>query len=195
MQKVVLLFPGVGYHTDKPLLFYGRKLAQAYGYETVIHVSYGGFKSGINGNLEKMREAFESALSQAEEIFRKECKKNGLDHKTIFDGDNEILVISKSIGTAVAAAFQQKHGFTGKNIYFTPVRQSFQFMQPQSGIVFHGTADPWAQTQDIREGCEKLHLPLYITQEANHSMETGDCLKDLQIMQEIMEHCNEYLGS
>ena len=28
MQKVVLLFPGVGYHTDKPLLFYGRKLAQ-----------------------------------------------------------------------------------------------------------------------------------------------------------------------
>ena len=176
MQKVVLLFPGVGYHTDKPLLFYGRKLAQDYGYETVIHISYGGFKSGIKGNLEKMREAFESALSQAEEIFRKECKKNGLDHKTIFDGDNEILVISKSIGTAVAAAFQQKHGFTGKNIYFTPVRQSFQFMQPQSGIVFHGTADPWAQTQDIREGCEKLHLPLYITQEANHSMETGDCL-------------------
>ena len=195
MQKVVLLFPGVGYHTDKPLLFYGRKLAQDYGYETVIHVSYGGFKSGIKGNLEKMREAFESALSQAEEIFRKECKKNGLDHKTIFDGDNEILVISKSIGTAVAAAFQQNHGFTGKNIYFTPVRQSFQVMQPQSGIVFHGTADPWAQTQDIREGCEKLHLPLYITQEANHSMETGDCLKDLQIMQEIMEHCNEYLGS
>ena len=195
MQKVVLLFPGVGYHTDKPLLFYGRKLAQDYGYETVIHISYGGFKSGIKGNLEKMREAFESALSQAEEIFRKECKKNGLDHKTIFDGDNEILVISKSIGTAVAAEKKKKHGFTGKNIYFTPVRQSFQFMQPQSGIVFHGTADPWAQTQDIREGCEKLHLPLYITQEANHSMETGDCLKDLQIMQEIMEHCNEYLGS
>lgn len=195
MQKVVLLFPGVGYHTDKPLLFYGRKLAQDYGYETVIHISYGGFKSGIKGDLEKMREAFESALSQVEEIFRKECKKNGLDYKTIFDGDNEILVISKSIGTAVAAAFQQKHGFTGKNIYFTPVRQSFQFMRPQSGIVFHGTADPWAQTQDIREGCEKLHLPLYITQEANHSMETGDCLKDLQIMQEIMEHCNEYLGS
>ena len=66
MQKVVLLFPGVGYHTDKPLLFYGRKLAQDYGYEIVIHISYGGFKSGIKGDLEKMREAFESALSQAE---------------------------------------------------------------------------------------------------------------------------------
>ena len=35
MQKIVLLFPGVGYHTDKPLLFYGRKLAQNYGYETL----------------------------------------------------------------------------------------------------------------------------------------------------------------
>jgi len=195
MQKIVLLFPGVGYHTDKPLLFYGRKLAQNYGYETVIHISYGGFKGGIKGNPEKMKEAFESALSQAEEIFRKECKKNGLDRKTLFAGDNEILVISKSIGTAVAAAFQQQHGFVGKNIYFTPVKQSFLFMQPESGIVFHGTADPWAETQDIREGCEKLDLPLYITEGTNHSMETGDCLKDLQIMQEIMEHCNEYLSS
>ena len=78
MQKIVLLFPGVGYHTDKPLLFYGRKLAQNYGYETVISLSYGGFKGGIKGNPEKMKEAFESALSQSEEIFRKECKKNGL---------------------------------------------------------------------------------------------------------------------
>ena len=109
--------------------------------------------------------------------------------------ENEILVISKSIGTAVAAAFQQKRGFVGKNIYFTPVKQSFLFMQPRSGIVFHGTADPWAETQDIREGCEKLELPLYITEGTNHSMETGDCLKDLQIMREIMEHCNEYLRS
>jgi phosphoglycolate phosphatase len=161
----------------------------------VIHISYGGFKGGIKGNPEKMKEAFESALSQAEEIFRKECKKNVLDHKTLFAEDNEILVLSKSIGTAVAAAFQQKHSFVGKNIYFTPVKQSFLFMQPRSGIVFHGTADPWAQTEDIREGCDKLHLPLYITEGTNHSMETGDCLKDLQIMQEIMEHCNEYLGS
>ena len=68
MQKIVLLFPGVGYHTDKPLLFYGRKLAQNYGYETVISLSYSGFKGGIKGNPEKMKEAFESALSQAEEI-------------------------------------------------------------------------------------------------------------------------------
>ena len=68
-------------------------------------------------------------------------------------------------------------------------------MQPRSGIVFHGTADPWAETQDIREGCEKLGLPLYITEGTNHSMETGDCLKDLQIMQGIMGHCNEYLSS
>ena len=195
MQKIVLLFPGVGYHTDKPLLFYGRKLAQNYGYETVIHLSYGGFKSGIKGDLEKMKEAFESALAQTEEIFCVECKKKGLDPGTIFGGDNEILVISKSIGTVVAAAFQQKHGFVGKNIFFTPVKQSFMFMQPRSGIVFHGTADPWAETQDIREGCEKLGLPLYITEGTNHSMETGDCLKDLQIMQEIMGHCNEYLSS
>lgn len=194
MQKIVLLFPGVGYNTDKPLLFYGRKLAQNYGYDIVIALSYGGINTNIKGDLEKMKEAFESALVQAEEIFRKECEKKGLDYKTIFSEGNEILVISKSIGTAVAAAFQQKHGFVGKNIYFTPVRESFLFMQPKSGIVFHGTADPWAKTEDIRQGCGKLGLPLYITEGANHSIETGDALKDLQILQEVMVHCNDYLS-
>lgn len=194
MQKIVLLFPGVGYHTDKPLLYYGRKLAQNYGFETVISLSYGGFKSGIKGNPDKMKEAFESALAQTEEIFKKECKKNDLDRKKVFSSENEILVISKSIGTAVAAAFLKKHGYVGKNIYFTPVRESFLFMEPGSGIVFHGTSDPWAKTEEIREGCEKLHLPLYITEGANHSMETGDALKDLQIMQDIMVHCNDYLN-
>lgn len=194
MQKIVLLFPGVGYNTDKPLLFYGRKLAQNYGYDTVIGMSYGGFNTNIKGDYDKMKAAFESALSQAEAIFRQECEKKGLDWKTLFSGDNEIVVLSKSIGTAVAAAFQQNHGFVGKNIYFTPVRESFLFMQPQSGIVFHGTADPWAKTEDIRLGCEKLGLPLYITEGTNHSMETGDALKDLQIMQDIMEHCNDYLS-
>ena len=159
MQKIVLLFPGVGYHTDKPLLFYGRKLAQNYGYDTVIHISYVGFKGGIKGNPEKMKEAFESALAQAEEIFRRECKQKGLDRKTLFAGENEILVISKSIGTAVAAAFQQKHGFVGKNIYFTPVKQSFLFMQPGAGSFSTGPQTPGPRHRISAKAAENWNFP------------------------------------
>ena len=54
MSKIAIVFPGIGYHTDKPLLYYGRKLAAELGYR-VIEVSYSGFESGIQGDPEKMR--------------------------------------------------------------------------------------------------------------------------------------------
>ena len=39
-MKLAVLFPGIGYHVDKPLLYYGRKLAVQRGYE-VVGVPYG----------------------------------------------------------------------------------------------------------------------------------------------------------
>ena len=46
--------------------------------------------------------------------------------------------------------------------------------------------DPWADTKDITEGCKKLNLPLILTDEGNHSLETGDTLKDLENLQQII---------
>ena len=33
MKKLAIFFPGIGYHCDKPLLYYARKLTQECGYE------------------------------------------------------------------------------------------------------------------------------------------------------------------
>ena len=63
-KKAALIFPGIGYHVDRPLLYFGKKLASARGYE-IIDVPYGHFEHGIRGNEKKMWEAFESALRQA----------------------------------------------------------------------------------------------------------------------------------
>ena len=40
MKKTAVIFPGIGYHTDKPLLYYSRKIAASQGYN-VIEVPYG----------------------------------------------------------------------------------------------------------------------------------------------------------
>ena len=34
-MKIAVLFPGIGYHCDKPLLYYSGKLAAHYQYELV----------------------------------------------------------------------------------------------------------------------------------------------------------------
>ena len=38
MKKLAVLFPGIGYHVDKPLLYYGAKLAKQYDFLKIYRV-------------------------------------------------------------------------------------------------------------------------------------------------------------
>lgn len=181
--KLAVLFPGIGYTCDKPLLYYSGKLAAVRGYE-IKQVPYGNFPPDVKGSAEKMEKAFYSALAQAEAILK----------DTDF-ADREVLFISKSIGTAVAAAYAKEHGLQVRSISFTPVEQTFLFARGD-GIMFHGTADPWAKDTDrIREGCEKIGQPLYLVEGANHSLETGDTETDIRNLQKIIKQVGEYMDS
>ena len=130
-----------------------------------------------------MESSFFSALEQTEELLK----------DVEFSEYEEILFISKSVGTAVASAYAGKHGIKTRNVYYTPVAASFQFMK-QPGIVFHGTSDSWVATEEVREGCRKGGFPLYLTEGADHSMETGDVRKDLENLEEIMRITDAYIG-
>ena len=183
-NRIVVIFPGIGYHVDKPLLYYGKKLAAAYGY-VIQEVPYKGFKSGIKGDAVRMREAFEHALAQTEEILA------GIR----WDQAEDILFLSKSIGTVVAAAYAHRHHLTSvRHIYFTPLKETFDFPAGRAALVFHGTADPWAQDRDIEEGCRRLGLPLVLVPGSNHSLETGDVLKDLDHLQKVMSQVGSWIG-
>ena len=41
--------------------------------------------------------------------------------------------------------------------------------------------------------CRDTKIPLFETQGANHSLETGDVSHDIASLKIIMEHCREYL--
>lgn len=180
-KKMAVIFPGVGYHADKPLLYYSRKLAARQGYE-ILCVDYGRLPSGIKGHPDLMRAAYEQALGQALQ------QLSAIE----WEACSQVLFISKSLGTAVATACDKKKQIGAGHVYYTPVEASFQNMGTE-GIVFHGTGDDWARTEVIAAECEKRGLPLFLTEGANHSMETGDALKDLEIMRTIMLETDRYI--
>ena len=68
-MKAAVFFPGIGYHCDKPLLYYSRKLAQECGYEETIALSYNYDGGNIRGNEEKMQQAFESFMNKRRKVF------------------------------------------------------------------------------------------------------------------------------
>ena len=92
-MKLAIFFPGIGYHCDKPLLYYSRKLSQECGYKETITLSYSYDGGNIRGNEKKMQQAFESLYVQAEKSL------SVID----FNKYDEILFISKSVGTIIAS--------------------------------------------------------------------------------------------
>ena len=181
MSKIACLFPGIGYTCDKPLLYYSWKLLKGLGWE-ILPVSYSGFPDKVKGNREKMRQCAQTALEQAEEQLR------GTD----WNAYDEILFIGKSVGTVVCAAYAERHGIRCRQILFTPVEDTFRFASRQS-VAFHGTADPWADTRIIEDSCGKLGIPLYETENANHSLETGDVDADIREMRKVMKTVRKYV--
>ncbi len=179
-MKIVCLFPGIGYTCDKPLLYYSWKMLAGLGWQ-VVPVPYGGFPSGVKGNAKKMRECAEMALTQAEELLKE------IDWARY----DTILFISKSVGTVVAGAYAAKYHVPCRHVLFTPVEDTFSF-GVQEAIVFHGTADPWVRSDVIRKACREAGLPLYITENANHSLETGDVAADIDTMKATMQIVRAY---
>ena len=87
-MKLAVVFPGIGYHADKPLLYYSKKLAAQAGWQ-VVEVAYGAFPDRVKGDRAKMEESFRIAMEGAEKTLA------GLDQT------GPLLFLSKSVGTIV----------------------------------------------------------------------------------------------
>ena len=52
-KKICVVFPGIGYHTDKPLLYYSKKYMMAHGYE-IVDVTYGKLSGQLPEKIQKV---------------------------------------------------------------------------------------------------------------------------------------------
>lgn len=176
-MKLAIFFPGIGYHCDKPLLYYAEKLCRQSQYET-LRLTYTSPSRSIPEAFDPVYTQIEAQLAQID-----------------WNAYDDILFVSKSLGTAVAAAYAKRHHITCRNIYYTPLAETFDFA-PQSGIVFHGTSDPWAQTAVIEEKCQESCLPLHIIEHTNHSLELPQnaVLENLRILEHVMTFSEMYIS-
>ena len=99
MSKIAVIFPGVGYNKDRPLLYYAGKLAGKSGYE-LRFVDF----SGIKWSKEQLKDrafllkTLETCLKMTEDAL-----KDAGDMAS-----DEVIFISKSIGTVVSLAYAKK---------------------------------------------------------------------------------------
>lgn len=185
MNKLAVIFPGVGYTADKPLLYYSRRIAADLGYEIRI-MGYTGFPPKIRGDRNQMVKSFQIALQQTVVML------SDVDYAAYED----ILFIGKSIGTIVAAKIASESPFKDKIrlVLFTPLEETFSF-DFDDAIAFTGDDDPWVGRDKSRiiSICESRHIPCTLIPCANHSLETKDPYADMKTLYRIVKETGRFI--
>ena len=186
MNKLAVVFPGIGYTADKPLLYYARRIAKDHGYE-VLPIAYSGFPKKIKGDRKRMEESFRIALKQSE---------RSLSEVDLCSYD-DVLFIGKSIGTIVAAKIASESVAKEKIrlILYTPLEETFSFPFGKA-IAFTGTDDPWVgkDKNPVPGICENKGIPCTLISYANHSLESKDSFRDLKELYTIMKETYKFVG-
>lgn len=196
MSKLAVIFPGIGYHKDKPLLYYGVRIARNRGHE-IKYIEYHDMPGKLQGDAKMMREAVEIGYRQAEEILA------GVE----FDAYEEILLIGKSIGTVIASRFAKEHKLHCRQIWYTPVEATFMFdsgdtneltgkneiTERKDVISFIGDNDPWSKLEDVKKLVAEHKIPLHLYEDCNHSLECGEIVRDIATLKDVMEKTEHFL--
>ena len=184
-KKIAVFFPGIGYHCDKPLLYYSRKLAGQYDYEIKeIHYSFDGEILDIKNNKDRMLEAIEEFRDQAKEQLS----------EISFEKCDSIIFVGKSIGTAIAARIAGEKRLPARQIVFTPVADTLQNLPKENVLVFHGLNDPWCENKIVDDAEEKIGFELHLIENANHSLETENTLENISILKNVIERVDEFFA-
>ena len=182
ISRIAVIFPGIGYNKNRPLLYHSGKLAMQHGFK-VKALEFSGFPQKIKGDREALMKAFSIAVAQSEDQLK------FID----FEAYDDIVFISKSIGTVAAAIYATKHNVKARQLYYTPLEHTLSLMEDHNGLVFHGTADTWVNTGAIEEGCANKHLILKTVLGANHSLESDDVFANLQDLFVILKDVDHFL--
>lgn len=186
MKKLVIIFPGIGYTADKPLLYYGLDVAISCGYKEYRKLIFKPLeKSNIRGNEKAMKEAFYTLYQQAEDQLK------DMDW-TQYD---DIVFISKSIGTIIASAYAAEHDLhCVKHVLYTPLKYTYQY-EHSDAIAFIGSNDAWGDYKEVVELSQKANIPIKVYEKCNHSLETADDVEgNIHRLEEIMDITSKYLN-
>lgn len=185
-EKLAVFFPGRKYSVDCPLLYFTDFICKEKGYETK-YLHYAAYRE------EKSRNTIEQDVNRAEEEVM--AVLDGID----FSKYQEILFVSKSIGTVLAAKAQEKYQLTVRNVYFTPLEPTLPYLRslrrnaPEENLIIAGTKDPFLEASVLKEVCEAENLPLHQFTGLGHSMETEHVMESLDTLKKIMGIVQDFL--
>ena len=179
-MKLCVLFPGIGYTIDKPLLYYSREIARS-DYD-IKAICYKGDPKAAKSHQDRLeafyKNTYEDVCQQLESVDMRQYE--------------EILFVSKSIGTALSERYVRAHHLKVRSVLFTPLAYTFEGENSEA-IAFHGTSDPWVDHAQLVQLAKEHHVPMVCLEGADHSLNTGDLDTDLTNLKIVMDQVKDFI--
>jgi len=173
-KKIIVIFPGANYNSDCPLLYYAGFKYEMLGYEKV-KISYNDLIKSEKTSIEYIEDINDYVLSQLQAF---DLSKY-----------DDIIFVSKSLGTIVAGWVEEKLSIKVRHIYLTPLKETLQYINNNKNIikVIAGTKDKYLKAELLKEHCEKENISLKQIEGVGHRLEIwGDIDRNIQILREIV---------
>jgi len=186
--KLGIIFPGLGYNCDMPLLYYPTKLLLARGAEVLqLCPAYNTPEFQSLPGEERTRRAFADASA---------ALRVGLAQRDY----SQIVLVGKSIGTMALAHLVSAEARLANavTVWLTPVfrgrrvaEAAMQFKGP--ALFVAGTGDSIFDAEAMSQVQEATRAEALIVQGADHSMEIpGDPLRSLGVLDQVARAIGEF---
>ncbi|WP_152393285.1 alpha/beta hydrolase [Paenibacillus guangzhouensis] len=177
-SKLVVLFPGKNYPCDKPILHYAGISAIQSGFDLMV-LEYGYQAGRTDLDIIDLPIVIEESKESIHRIINK------------YD---QVIFISKSIGTIVAGEVHQKLGIPIKHIYLTPIKGTIDYINKSDGLVIYGTKDEVFNKELESQIIVTNNRRVIEIPNANHALETKDVIESVEILSSLVRIYMDFLS-
>lgn len=167
--KLVVLFPGKNYSTDKPVLYYAGFSSIQSGYDLLM-LEYGYQAARTDLDIDDLPRIIEESIESIRQII---------------NNYNDVVFISKSLGTIIAGEVHEKLGINIRHIYLTPIQGTIRYINNSEGIVIYGDNDEvfrkdLSKQINLNNVRKVIEIP-----NADHSLMVENPIESIEILKKL----------
>lgn len=171
MNKLVVIFPGIGYGLDSPLLYYADFVYETKGFDR-IHMNYQSIFTNRDLSLEnKLQKVREYILEQVKNIN--------------FELYDDVVFLSKSVGSVEAGILAERLNLVVTQVFITPIEEAISYCDKNSVVVI-GTQDKAYEL--YKNYCDENMIKAMYVSGTNHSLEVdGQPYESIDVLKSVMQ--------
>ncbi|MBP2001468.1 putative alpha/beta-hydrolase family hydrolase [Paenibacillus shirakamiensis] len=175
-KSLVVLFPGKYFSCDRSPLYYAGVAARQQGMD-VLKLEYGYQVARVELDLKDLPDVIEECMEAIQ---------------AVAEAYNNLIFVSKSLGTLIAGEIECRIQMTIHNIYLTPLHATLPYINDAKGMIIYGTQDPEFESVSVDAIIPSAERRVIAIEGADHALERETVQGSLDVLQFLVTTYTEF---